>query len=67
MLVAISEGDYVKVEEEEVAEVLPDDPEKIAEIIARLENEMREAAKKFEFERAAELRDKARELRAKVL
>jgi excinuclease ABC subunit B len=66
-LVAISEGDYVKVEEETVAEVLPDDPEKIAEIIARLENEMREAAKKFEFERAAELRDKARELRAKVL
>jgi len=29
--------------------------------------EMRAAAKKFEFERAAELRDKARELRAKVL
>ncbi len=66
-LVAIAEGDYVKVAEEEVAEVLPDDPEKIAEIITRLETEMREAAKKFEFERAAELRDKARELRAKVL
>jgi len=66
-LVAIAEGDYVKVAEEEVAEVLPDDPEKIAEIITRLEAEMREAAKKFEFERAAELRDKARELRAKVL
>jgi excinuclease ABC subunit B len=66
-LVAIAEGDYVKVEEAEVAEVLPDDPEKIAEIITRLETEMREAAKKFEFERAAELRDKARELRAKVL
>ena len=32
-----------------------------------LETEMREAAKRFEFERAAELRDKARELRAKVL
>jgi excinuclease ABC subunit B len=66
-LVAIAEGDYVKVEEEEVAEALPDDPEKIAEIITRLETEMREAARKFEFERAAELRDKARELRAKVL
>jgi len=35
--------------------------------IAKLEAEMRAAAKKFEFERAAELRDKARELRAKVL
>ena len=35
--------------------------------IAKLEAEMRDAAKTFEFERAAELRDKARELRAKVL
>ena len=44
-----------------------DNPEKLAEVIAKLEAEMREAARKFEFERAAELRDKARELRAKVL
>jgi excinuclease ABC subunit B len=66
-LVAIAEADYVKVPEEEVEEVVTEDPEKLAEIIARLESEMREAAKKFEFERAAELRDKARELRAKVL
>jgi excinuclease ABC subunit B len=67
-LVAIAEADYVKVpEEEEVEETLIEDPEKLAEIIAKLEAEMREAAKKFEFERAAELRDKARELRAKVL
>ena len=66
-LVAISEADYVPVPEEEVEEVVPQDPEKIAEIIARLEADMREAAKKFEFERAAALRDKARELRAKVL
>src|SRR5215469_1307594 len=66
-LVAISEADYVKVPEEEVEEIAVEDPEKIAEMIAKLEAEMREAAKKFEFERAAELRDKARELRAKVL
>jgi len=66
-LVAISEADYVKVPEEEVEDVITDDPEKIAEIIAKLEVEMREAAKKFEFERAAELRDKARELRATLL
>jgi excinuclease ABC subunit B len=66
-LVAIADSDYVSVPEVEVAEVLPEDPEKIAELIAKLEAEMREAAKKFEFERAAELRDKARELRAKVL
>jgi excinuclease ABC subunit B len=66
-LVAIAEADYVKVPEEEVEEIAVEDPEKIAEMIAKLEAEMREAAKKFEFERAAELRDKARELRAKVL
>ena len=54
-------------EEKEQEEVVTDDPEKMAEIIARLEAEMREAAKRFEFERAAQLRDKARELRAKVL
>src|SRR5438067_4590957 len=66
-LVAIAEADYVKVPEIEAEELPPDDPEKVAVLIARLETEMREAARKFEFERAAELRDKARELRAKVL
>jgi excinuclease ABC subunit B len=33
--------------------------------VAKLENEMREAAKKFEFERAAKLRDTIRDLRTK--
>jgi excinuclease ABC subunit B len=67
-LVAIAEADYVKIPEEgEVEETVIEDPEKLAEMIAKLEAQMREAAKKFEFERAAELRDKARELRAKVL
>src|SRR5207253_1948019 len=59
-LVAIAEADYVPVPEEDVEELVPEDPEKIAELIVKLEAEMREAAKKFEFERAAELRDKAR-------
>jgi excinuclease ABC subunit B len=66
-LVAVAEADYVPVPEEEVEQVVPQDPETIAEMIEQLETEMREAARKFEFERAAELRDKARELRAKVL
>ena len=65
-LVAIAEADYVALPEQE-EEVVTDDPEKIAEMIAKLETEMREAARKFEFERAAELRDKARELRQTVL
>jgi excinuclease ABC subunit B len=66
-LVAISEADYVKVPEEDIPEVVTDDPEKIAEIVAKLETDMREAARKFEFERAAELRDKARALRARIV
>jgi len=65
-LVAISEADYVKLPEEKVEETIPDDPEELATLVARLEAEMREAAKRFEFERAAQLRDKARALRAKI-
>jgi excinuclease ABC subunit B len=41
--------------------------EKIAELIQKLEEEMRDAARKFEFERAAQLRDKARSLRTKLV
>ncbi|HEX4997149.1 MAG TPA: excinuclease ABC subunit UvrB [Terriglobia bacterium] len=66
-LVAIAEADYVTIPAEEAEEAVPDDPEKIAEAVARLESEMREAARKFEFERAAALRDKARALRARLV
>jgi excinuclease ABC subunit B len=41
--------------------------EKLAETIARLDQEMRDAARKFEFERAAELRDKIKYLREREL
>jgi len=66
-LVAISEADYLPVPVDPIEEIETDDPEKIAEVVEKLETEMREAAKKFEFERAAQLRDKARALRAKML
>src|SRR5262245_43759045 len=42
-------------------------PEKLAETIVRLDQEMRDAARKFEFERAAELRDKIKYLREREL
>jgi excinuclease ABC B subunit len=42
-------------------------PEKLAETITQLEFEMREAAKRYEFERAAELRDKIKYLRERQL
>jgi excinuclease ABC subunit B len=66
-LVAIAEADYVQLPGDTAEETTPDDPEKIAETIARLEGEMREAARKFEFERAASLRDKARALRTRLV
>jgi excinuclease ABC subunit B len=66
-LVAIAEADYLPVPMDPIEEIATDDPEKMAETIEKLEAEMREAAKKFEFERAAQLRDKARALRAKLI
>jgi len=66
-LVAIAEADYSTVPDEPVDELALADPEKLAESIEKLETEMREAARKFEFERAAQLRDKARALRAKLV
>jgi len=64
-LVSISEADYFKVPIEEDLEQYT--PEKLSETLARLEREMREAAAKYEFERAAELRDKLKELRKRQL
>ena len=39
--------------------------EELEAYIAKLESDMREAAKRFEFEKAAKLRDKIKELRTK--
>jgi excinuclease ABC subunit B len=64
MLVAIAEGDYVTVpaETESDADLPPAEREKLIE---DLERAMREAARKFEFERAAQLRDRIKQLRIK--
>ncbi|MBZ5606851.1 MAG: excinuclease ABC subunit UvrB [Acidobacteriia bacterium] len=63
-LVAIAEGDYVTVpvEPEDPAEEMT--PEQREKFIAGLEESMREAAKKFEFERAARLRDRIKMLKS---
>ncbi|HST23421.1 MAG TPA: excinuclease ABC subunit UvrB [Blastocatellia bacterium] len=65
-LVSIVEADYFKVplNLDDVEEYSPDN---IVETIARLEAEMRAAAAKYEFERAAELRDKMKYLRSRQL
>jgi excinuclease ABC subunit B len=62
-LVRIVEGDYVTVPLEVDEEVENLTPEQRAKFIAELEERMREAARKFEFEKAAQLRDRVKSLR----
>jgi len=64
-LYEISEGDYYTIAtvKEEAEEYLPEN--KLAPMLKSLEKEMKEAAKRLEFERAAELRDKIRVLKEK--
>jgi excinuclease ABC subunit B len=64
-LAAILNADYADIVEE--TEDLPEftNQDELDTYIAKLENEMREAAKKFEFEKAAKLRDTVKELRTK--
>jgi excinuclease ABC subunit B len=65
-LAQILKAEYGDITEEEIAGV----PEftsqtEVDQFIAKLETEMRESAKKFEFEKAAKLRDQIKELRDK--
>jgi len=66
-LVAVAEGDYVTVPLEEEPEVEALAPEQLGRYVEELEERMREAARKFEFERAAQLRDRLKALRARAL
>jgi excinuclease ABC subunit B len=64
-LIAIAEGDYVTIPaepEESEDELTPDQREKF---IGELEQRMRDAARKFEFEKAAQLRDRIKNLRVR--
>jgi excinuclease ABC subunit B len=65
-LITASEADYFKVPVE-FDEIEDYSPAKIEATIARLEVEMRASAKRFEFERAAELRDRIKVLREREL
>ncbi len=65
-LVTAYEADYFKMPLN-IDEFEEYTPERLAETIARFEHEMREAAKKFDFERAAELRDKIKYLKEREL
>jgi excinuclease ABC subunit B len=67
-LAEILKAEYGDVTEEETAGV-PEfaSQEALDAYLAKLETEMREAAKKFEFEKAARLRDTIKELREKEI
>ena len=62
-LVAVAEGDYVTVPLETDEEVEGLTPEERARFIGELEESMRDAARKFEFEKAAQLRDRVKALK----
>ena len=62
-LAAIVEADYVTVPLDDAAVESVANEEELRRAIEQLEGQMREAAKKFEFERAAGLRDRVRALR----
>lgn len=66
-LIKVAEGDYVTVplEPEDLEQELT--PEQRSKLIAELETRMKEAAKHFEFEKAAQFRDRIKELRTQVL
>jgi excinuclease ABC subunit B len=66
-LAAIVEADYVTVPAEDFSDADITSETKLGEVLAQLEVQMREAAKKFEFERAAALRDRIRTLKQRDL
>jgi excinuclease ABC subunit B len=66
-LAAIVEADYVTVPAEDFADADITSEAKLGEVLAQLDVQMRDAAKKFEFERAAALRDRIRTLKQRDL
>jgi excinuclease ABC subunit B len=64
-LAQILKADYADLTEEDDSMPEFKSQEELDTYIAKLENEMREAAKVFEFEKAAKLRDSVKELRTK--
>jgi excinuclease ABC subunit B len=66
-LAAIVEADYLTVPIDDAKTDIIGSEDDLRRVIEQLETQMREAAKKFEFERAAALRDKIRGLRQRDL
>ncbi len=65
-LVAMTEADYVELAPAD-EEIEPQTPAELETYILKLQREMREAAKNFEFEKAARLRDKVKALKEREM
>lgn len=63
ILSTIYEADYLTVSTDDENYILDVPPEKISSMIGNLTKEMREAARKLEFEKAAQVRDRIKRLR----
>ena len=66
-LAAIVEADYITVPTDDLLPEKIHSEDELRQVIAQMETQMREAAKKFEFERAAGLRDRIRALQQREL
>jgi hypothetical protein len=66
-LAAMSEADYITIPADDVLTDNIASEAELQQAITQLESQMRDAAKKFEFERAAGLRDRIRALRQREL
>ena len=66
-LARVSEADYVTVPADDLLPENVTSEEELLQVIGQMETQMREAAKKFEFERAASLRDRIRALQQREL
>ncbi len=62
-LARIVDADYVDVPKDDESDALPETLEEFKALVARLEKDMRDAAAKFEFEKAAKIRDRIREIK----
>jgi len=67
LLQTVYERDYYTVEVGPAAEEVPGDPAALEARIKELEAQMRDAARRLDFERAAELRDRVKALRKREL
>ena len=62
-LARIVDADYVDVPKDDESDALPETLEEFKALVSRLEKDMRDAAAKFEFEKAAKIRDRIREIK----